>query len=407
MQPAYQRVESLIIHAMIRKDWHPFTVFILLLFLVITPAACGKEIEDSGDIVRLDAQSTSLEDTVETDYGGVEEIDSEIVNVPPVINPLTGLPAADPELLERRAVMVKVSNYPREGRPHAGLSYADIVFDYFIGYGTNRFLALYYGQDAYKIGPLRSGRRVDAQLVTMYSGVLAYGSADEDTDAVLVTTLGEYALSHLEADCPMFCGVDTHSATGVFANSEAISAYVGTMGWENSKPDLPGMVFDDLPPADMAPADQVTILFNYYNRGEWHYDSASGKYLRWIEFIENEGEENEIMDMIPLTDRLTGEQLAFSNIIILFANYNELAPSAHTIDVWDNKNGLPAYLFRDGGMVEGSWATVNNSDPLQFTNADGSPMALKPGNTWIVITGLSSLFNEVQPGQWETFFFLP
>lgn len=385
----------------------PFSVFLLLFFLATTSSACEKGVGDSGGDIRSDASNVPLENPIETGNGGAEEINTETMNVPPVINPLTGLPVEDSQRLERRPVMVKVSNYPREGRPHAGLSYADIVFDYFIGYGTNRFLALYYGQDAYKIGPIRSGRRVDAELVTMYSGVLAYGSADEDTDTVLVTALGEYALSYLEADCPAFCGTSTHSATGVFANSEAISAHVSAMGWENSKPDLPGMVFDDQPPADMQPADQVTILFNYYNRGEWRFDPVSGKYLRWIESIENEGEENKIMEMIPLTDRLTGEQLAFSNIIILFANYTELAPSAHTIDIWDNNNGLPAYLFRDGWMVEGAWASVNDSDPLQFTNADGSPMALKPGSTWIVITGLSSLFHEVQPGHWETFFFLP
>jgi hypothetical protein len=58
-------------------------------------------------------------------------------------------------------------------------------------------------------------------------------------------------------------------------------------------------------------------------------------------------------------------------------------------------------------MVSGEWASVNDSDPLQFTNADGSLMALKPGNTWIMITGLSSSFTQVQPGHWETFFFLP
>ena len=392
---------------MIRKGWRLFITFILFLLLAITPIACGKDVEDDRGDAQVDAQITLLENTTETGSSGDQEMASEIANAPPVINPLTGLPAANPELLERRPVMVKVSNYPREGRPHAGLSYADIVFDYFIGYGTDRFLALYYGQDAYKIGPVRSGRRVDAELVTMYSGVLAYGSADEDTNAVLVTALGKYALSHLEANCPMFCGIDTHSATGVFANSGAISTHIDALGWENNTPDLPGMVFDQQLPAGMVTADQVTILFNYYNRGEWRYDPDSGKYLRWIEYIENEGEKNEIIDMVPLTDRLTGEQLAFSNIIILFANYNELAPSAHTIDIWDNNNGLPAYLFRDGGMAKGSWASVNDSDPLQFFNADGSPMALKPGNTWVVITGLSSLFNEVQPGQWETFFFLP
>ena len=384
-----------------------FYVFILLLFLAMFPTACGKGRENGGDDFQVEASYAPFENPESTNGEGITDIHPETMNAPVVINPLTGLPAADPELLERRPVMVKVSNYPREGRPHVGLSSADIVFDYFIGYGTNRFLALYYGQDAYKIGPVRSGRRVDAELVPMYSGVLAYGSADKDTDAVLVNALGEYALSHLEAGCPMFCGTDTHSVTGVFANSGAISSHISAMGLDNSKPDLLGMVFDNQPPVDMMPANQVIVLFNYYNRGEWRYDPASGKYLRWIESIENEGEENEIISMIPLTDRLTGEQLAFSNIIILFAKYTELAPSAHTIDIWSNNNGLPAYLFRDGRLVQGEWASLNDSSPLKFFNADGSPMALKPGNIWIVIMGLSSSFNEVQPGQWETFFFLP
>jgi hypothetical protein len=58
-------------------------------------------------------------------------------------------------------------------------------------------------------------------------------------------------------------------------------------------------------------------------------------------------------------------------------------------------------------MMSGEWTTPNDSDPLQLTDLDGSPMALKPGSTWIVITGLSSSFSQVQPGHWETFFFLP
>ncbi|MCD6319331.1 MAG: DUF3048 C-terminal domain-containing protein, partial [Candidatus Desulfofervidaceae bacterium] len=253
----------------------------------------------------------------------------------------------------------------------------------------------------------RSGRRVDAELVTMYSGVLGYGSADADTDAVLVSALGNYAVSHLEAPCPAFCGTETHSVAGVFANSQAISAYVDAQGWENSRPDLPGMYFSEVPHSGRLPAERLTILFNYYNRGEWRYDADSGKYLRWIEYIENENEEDQTMEMIPLIDRLTGKQLAFSNVLVIFAQYSELAPSAHEIEIWGNNNGLPAYLFRNGGVVQGQWASVNDTDPMQFFNSDGSPMALKPGNTWIAIMGLSSTFREVQPGQWESFFFLP
>ena len=96
---------------------------------------------------------------------------------PADVNPLTGLKVADPSLLERRPVTVKVSNFPREGRPHAGLSSADIVFDYYTGTGGDRFLAIFYGQDAEKVGPIRSGRFIDVQLVPMYQGILAMVSA--------------------------------------------------------------------------------------------------------------------------------------------------------------------------------------------------------------------------------------
>jgi hypothetical protein len=241
----------------------------------------------------------------------------------------------------------------------------------------------------------------------MYSGVLGYGSADADTDTVLTTTLGNYAISYLEAECPVFCGEETHDAIGVYANSAEITKYVNAQGWANSKADLHGMVFSDTPPVDMKKADQATILFNAYNRADWRYDSATGKYLRWIEHVPDETAEPLEWEMVPLVDKVTGNQLAFSNVVVIFAPYTELAPSSHEIAMWGNKNGLPAYLFRDGGMVSGEWVTSNDSDPMQFINPDGTPMAFKPGNTWIAIMGLSSTFRETQPGYWESFFFLP
>lgn len=321
------------------------------------------------------------------------------------INPLTGLPVTQPELLERRPVMLKVSNFPRAGRPHAGLSYADLVFDYYIGFGSNRFLAVFYGQDSPRVGPIRSGRRVDAELVNMYGGVLGYGSADADTDAVLASALGEYAISHHQADCPVFCGEDTHSATGVFANSAELSQYVSQKGLDNSAPQMEGMLFSDVIPEAGAEGQQVNILFNYLNRGEWRYDAESGRYLRWIEFLQDE--ESDQYEMIPLTDAVTGRQLAFSNVIIISAYYNELAPSAHEIDILGNKRGLPAVFFRDGQMFKGSWAVPDVQLPMRFYDENGKDFTLKPGSTWVVIAGFSSSFKEMQPGIWELFFFLP
>jgi hypothetical protein len=324
----------------------------------------------------------------------------------PLVDPLTGLPVRDPSILDRMPVMVKVANYPRSGRPHAGLSFADLVFDYYIGNGTNRFLAVYYGNDSPSIGPVRSGRFVDAELVRLYGGILGYGSADEDTDAYLVQALGERAISFQEAPCPAFCGEDTHSVVGVFADSTAISAYAKEHDIDQGgTPDLQGMLFSEQVPAGGTPAEQVNVLFNYYNRAEWKFDAASGTYLRWIEQMEGDENEGDLW-MIPLVDRVTGQQLAFDNVIILFAHYIEDSPSRYEIEIMKNIEGKRAVFYRDGQRFEGQWKVPDDQSPIQFFDGTGQPFPLKPGNTWIVLVDENSLFDQKEDGSWELFFML-
>lgn len=322
------------------------------------------------------------------------------------INPLTGLVQENVEKLELRPVLVKVSNYPRYGRPHAGLSFADIVFEYYIGEGDNRFLALYYSQDCEKVGPLRSGRLIDAQLVNMYQGVLAYGNADPKVDKVLVDELGPRAISFDDAACPPICGAETHSVAGVFVDTSALSDFSFGEGVDNTRKNLDGMLFDDSLPKSSQFAMRVGVEYSLHNRGEWHYDPASGTYLRTIETAENGTPENRF-PQIPLVDRLTGEQLAFSNVILVFANYEEFAPTLHQIYVWDEKDQQRAIFFRDGVMVDGFWRATDHYHPLHFYTKWGTPMALKPGNTWIVLVDPLSDFRQVQDGQWELRFDLP
>lgn len=326
-----------------------------------------------------------------------------IFTFPDGVNPLTGLPVSDPVKLNRRPVLIKVSNFPPSGRPHAGLSFADIVFEYYIGEYTNRFLALYYGQDTPKAWPLRSGRYVDPQLTTMYQGVLVYGNADPRVDEVIVRVLGDRALSFNTTPCPPVCGTATHSATGVYVDSAATSDFAERIGIDNSRPNLNGMVFSDIaPPSDRYGVD-ISVQYIRWNRGEWHYEPETHQYLRWIESWDSGTE----YPMIPLVDQVTGNQLSFSNLIIIFATYTEFNPTLHNIAIWDNTAGQRAVYFRDGLMYEGIWKTISPEQPIRFLDQWGLPMALKPGNSWIVIAGVNSDFNELSTGVWEMDFELP
>jgi len=319
-------------------------------------------------------------------------------NFPENVNPLTGLMVDDPSILDRRPVLVKVANYPASGRPHAGLSFADIVFEYYIGYGSNRFMALYYGQDAPQIGPVRSGRLIDPYIVTMYEGVLGFESAYQTVYDHIVNILGSRAISG--PVCPAICDDGRGIVTSVFADSAELSALAEQRGVQNQRYNLDGMAFDPEAPEGGEPADDALVIYSNLNRGEWRYDEASGTYLRWIE--DTTGNE---LEMVPLVDRLTDEQLSFSNVVVLFAYHTEYAETLIDVNLW-NSVGQRAVIFRDGQAYDLTWTTPQTDQPIQFVDANGDTFPLKPGNTWVVVLGSYSGVT-VDAGSWKFNFFMP
>lgn len=321
------------------------------------------------------------------------------------IDPLTGQAVEDITRLERRPVMVKISNYPRAGRPHAGLSFADVVFEYYIGYGFNRFMAIFLGRDADLAGPVRSGRLVDAQLAEMYQGLLFYGNADDSTDEEILAELGPRALAEKDVPSPPKYRIEAEiPETTLFVNTRELSDYYTNLkAGSNDRRDLRGMLFsDEIHPVN-EPASFLAVQFSRQARGEWKYNQSTGLYERWIE----SGTSPDEIPMEPLVDRINNQQIAMANVILVFATYTELAPTKHDIALFDQNAGKRAIFFRDGVRVEGTWKTVSNGHPIQFFNSWGLPMYLKPGPTWIVFVGDTSTFRSLSPGQWELRFDIP
>ena len=324
-------------------------------------------------------------------------------NFPETIDPLTGLAVGDAAILNRRPVMIKVSNFPIEGRPQAGLSKADIVFDYSIGAGENRFLAVYYGQDSDQVGPIRSGRYIDEWLVSMYQGVLGmmYAYAPEYNE--IVSPLGNSrVINGTENTCPAICDKNYGiSEINWFANTaEMTKYYANSAGATNSKPNLDGMAFNTLPPAGGKTGSEATVHFGQNNEGQWKYDAAQKKYLGWIDSTVDATTNT----MIPWVDRNTNEQLAFSNVIVVFAKYTTLNSknSIHQVALVGVSG--KALFFRDGQVYDGIWKGVSVKSPLQFSDASNQTFELQPGNTWISIVGDLSTATQDQPGIYKITF---
>ncbi|HQP09317.1 MAG TPA: DUF3048 domain-containing protein [Anaerolineaceae bacterium] len=327
-------------------------------------------------------------------------VDQEILSS---LNPLTGLLVSDPSKLNRRPVLTKISNFPPEGRPHAGLSLADIVFEYYIGEYMNRFLALYYSQDTPKAWPLRSGRLIDAQLTNLFGGILVYGNADPRVETIITRDLYNRAIPFKLAGCPPVCGEETHSATGVWVDTAAITEWADSHEMDNLRPDLTNLVFNAAPPSGGILVNTVDVNYIEWNRGQWRYDPGRGQYLRYIE----SWDETKTYPLIPLIDQVTNQQVNYSNVVILFAEYIEYSPTYHDAVLWDNSTGKRAIYFRDGMMYEGTWMTVDNQKPFLLLDSHNQPMRLKPGTTWFIIAGISSTFSPVSDDQYSLLFAIP
>ena len=356
------------------------------------PTATPTKIAEPSATPEKTAEPTNTKSPEKTSIGPT--------NFPEGINPLTGLKVEDPELLKRRPVLVKVSNFPVEGRPHAGLSYADIVFEYYIGAGSNRFIGLYYGQDCGQIGPVRSLRRVDPELTHMYNGVLAGSGGNPEN---VLPIVGSILQNRYVADkyiCPGICDDGHGWVTTVFADSAALTNYFRNRGVDDGPLTLEGMLFDTAVPEGGQDGSKASVNYTDWTRSDWVYDEKSGKYLRWTE------DPNQGYIMIPLVDRLTNEQLAFSNVIVLNAGYTEYTTVLHDIYMWKNDNGTKATLFRDGKAYEIFWNVPDQGQPIRFYDADGNPFPLKPGNTWMAIIGNTSDVTK-ENGEWLFQFRIP
>lgn len=75
----------------------------------------------------------------------------ELDQFPSDVNPLTGLSVPISQDLLSSAVLVSISNSPVTAKPQAGLSFASSVNEFFLGYGTTRYLAVFYGEHARRI----------------------------------------------------------------------------------------------------------------------------------------------------------------------------------------------------------------------------------------------------------------
>jgi len=309
-------------------------------------------------------------------------------------NPLTGLTATDPALLERRPIAVKITQYPRLVRPQSGLTLADVVYEYYIEDSVTRFIAVFYGNDAEMVGPVRSGRFFDEHIARMYQAFLVFKYADPRVYKYLQESdFSDYLVVPTIASCPpFFMGPEKRDAyNNVFFNTVKLKDCIAKHEEiENNRPTIRSSFFSSLVPKSDLVAGRIYTRYTVDDYNYWQYVPEENRYQRYQE-ADNQRNGKEA-SYKPLMDALTNRPVMADNVVVLFvqhrfANKWNEEDEVYNIDLYGSGQ---ANVFRDGIALEATWNRVQLDQPILLTSSLGAPVYLKPGVTFYQVIGETS-----------------
>lgn len=202
------------------------------------------------------------------------------------------------------------------------------------------------------------------------------------------------------------CRIDPNGSNFLVANTQELTTFMTDKGLENGRQNLNGMTFNSEIPAGGQPVEQVLVRFSISAYNRWDLDAATGRYLRFQDAQEAGDFASEVYT--PLTDQLTGQQIAADNIVILALPHRYMFKSGNSeiveIELGTDGSG---YAIRDGMIYQIQWNRPAKDSVLYLTFPDGTPYPYKPGNTWYQIIGESSTAEAVENNTWRFTFSIP
>ncbi len=280
-------------------------------------------------------------------------------------SPLTGLPGGEPEPV----LVVKLDN-TRNAQPHAGLVNADVVYIEEVEYGITRLAAVFSSSVPDRIGPVRSARITDIDLLAQFrKPAFAYSGAQRKMYPVI-------------DKAPLQDVSPRRGGEGYARDSSRRAPYNYFLDGEVALQRAPkaslsrdiGFVFDEAVPPGGRTATDAQMKWGYASAG-FEYRPKKGTYAVSLNGVKAEAEENK-----------AGQQAA--TVVIQYVDQNPSpfydkgggnTPHAETI------GSGRAVVLRDGLGWKVQWSRPSAKEGTTFTMADGSPMAFKPGQVWVAL----------------------
>jgi hypothetical protein len=286
-----------------------------------------------------------------------------VVAPSPATDPLTGLaPKTSP------IVVIKVDNAVTARRYQRGLGQAAIVYQELVESGQTRFAAVYDNAYDGEVGPIRSVRETDLELLPQYGRVAVAFSggntgikgqfrgavrAGELLDASYDVLPSRYRLAERRVDARNF--FSTPAKLAAAANG--------------ATPTDIGLRFGPMAATAGKPAQSAVIRFSDVMVVQIRYNASTGKWSVFQDggLMSGVAPSNVIVQSVPIKRGRYVDVLGAAS------------PYATTIG-----HG-PALIFRDGRFVHATWKRASVQSGTHYVDDKGRDIALKPGATWVML----------------------
>jgi len=344
----------------------------LLAGVVVAAACAGDDDAAETTVATTEPATTEPATTLETTTTAATTTTlpptteaATTVPAPVVRMPLTGVPLGEGETApDRPALAVKIDNVGCAHSTQQGLNNADIVFEEIVEGRLTRFAAIFHSQDANPVGPVRSGRSQDVDLLGAFQRPLMVWSGGNPGVVQYISESDLINLSMQDHGPGYFRAGNCPTPHNLWNNTESV--------WPATPPEAgrPIQIFDYVDPGATPEAPPATFMTANIgvNGIRWDWDEASGSYVR----SEN-GRPHTLED---------GSQVSTNNVVVLALEYRLTPWEAKSPEGVTVGSGDVA-VFSNGTVQLGTWSRENRTDPFTLTGADGAPIKLMPGRTFV------------------------
>ena len=268
--------------------------------------------------------------------------------------------------LSRPALAGKIDNHP-SARPQVGLDEADIVFEELVEGGLTRYIAVWHSSLPAEIGPVRSVRPMDPEIVSPFGGIFAYSG-------------GQVRFIQMMQEAPVYNAI--HGQPDTEETFYRTSAKVAPHNVLVKAPELvdqhlnlpaPERQFAYAPSVEEStavvagsPVTSMNPRFSGFSSPTWEWDGTQGTFLRF--------QTNGAADSAS-----SGNQIFATNVVVLQVGIDVVEDIPTTRLVNQGKG----WVATGGSILEINWFKATPESPIILTTDDGEEVRLGVGNTWI------------------------